>query len=101
VVVAGRWLARRSRLWLAQALQRVTLTPSMESLFLTATYYSVWILTLMVALIILGVPATAVVAVAGVVLVLLGVFGTLISAAFVLSIVLLMLGFEVPGTMDV
>jgi small conductance mechanosensitive channel len=73
VVVAGRWLARRSRLWLAQALQRVTLTPSMESLFLTVTYYSVWILTLMVALIILGVPATAVVAVAGVVLVLLGV----------------------------
>ena len=35
------------------------------------------------------------------ILVLLGVFGTLMTAAFVLSVVLLMLGFEMPGTMDV
>jgi small conductance mechanosensitive channel len=73
VMVAGRWLARRSRVWLAQVLARATLTPSMESLFLTVAYYSIWILTIMVALILLGVPATAVVAVVGVVLVLLGV----------------------------
>jgi small conductance mechanosensitive channel len=73
VVVAGRWLAQRSRLWLAQALERVTLTPSMVSLFLTVTYYGVWILTIMAALIVLGVPATAVLAVAGIALVLLGV----------------------------
>ncbi len=73
VVLAGRWLARRSRLWLAQALERVTLTPSMETLFLTMTYYAVWILTIMAALIALGVPATTVLAVAGIVLVVLGV----------------------------
>ncbi len=73
VIVAGRWLARRSRLWLAQALKRVTLTPSMETLFLTATYYSVWIVTIMVALIVLGVPAATVVAVVAIVVVILGV----------------------------
>lgn len=73
VILAGRWLARRSRIWLAQALTRVTLTPSMESLFQSVIYYGVWILAIMTALIILGVPATTVVAVAGIVLVLLGV----------------------------
>lgn len=73
IVLAGRWLARRSRVWLAQAMTRVSLTPSMESLFLSLIYYGVWILALMVALIVLGVPATTVVAVAGIVLVLLGV----------------------------
>jgi small conductance mechanosensitive channel len=73
VVLAGRWLARRSRLWLAQALTRVTLTPSMESLFLTVTYYGVWILTIMTALIVLGVPAATVVAVVAIVVVILGV----------------------------
>lgn len=73
VVLAGRWLAGRSRQWLAQILQRAALTPSMETLFLTATYYAVWILTLMVALIALGVPATTVVAVVGIVVVVLGV----------------------------
>ncbi len=73
IMVAGRWLARRSRIWLAQVLARATLTPSMESLFLSVTYYSVWILAIMLALIVLGVPATTVVAVVGIVLVLLGV----------------------------
>ena len=72
VMIAGRWLARRSRIWLAHSLKRVTLTPSMESLFTTLTYYGVWIVTLMVALIVLGVPATSVLAVAAVVLLLLG-----------------------------
>ena len=72
VLVAGRWLARRSRRWLAQSLKRVTLTPSMESLFTTLTYYSVWILTLMAALVVLGVPVTAVVTVVAVALLLLG-----------------------------
>ena len=72
VLVPGRWLARRSRRWLAQSLKRVTLTPSMESLFTTLTYYSVWILTLMAALVVLGVPVTAVVTVVAVALLLLG-----------------------------
>ena len=45
----------------------------MESLFLTATYYAMWILTIMVALIVLGVPATTVVAIVGIVVVVLGI----------------------------
>ena len=73
VVVAGRGLARRTRSWLAGMLKRAALTPSMESLFETVAYYGVWIMTLMAALIVLGVPATTVVAVVGVVLLLLGV----------------------------
>jgi small conductance mechanosensitive channel len=73
VVLVGRWLARRSRLWLAHALDRLTLTPSMETLFLTVSYYAVWILTIMTALVVLGVPVTTVLAVIGIVLVVLGV----------------------------
>lgn len=73
VVLIGRWLARRSRIWLARALERVTLTPSLVTLFLTATYYSVWILTIMAALIVLGVPAATVLAVVAIVVVILGV----------------------------
>lgn len=72
IMVAGRWLARRSRLWLGQVMERATLTPSMESLFLSVAYYSVWMLAIMAALIVLGVPAATVVAVVGVALVLLG-----------------------------
>ena len=73
VIIAGRWLARRTRTWLMQMLKRVTLTPSMETLFLTATYYAVWLVTIMVALIVLGVPVTIVVGVVGLVVVVLGV----------------------------
>lgn len=73
VVLAGRWLARRSRTWLAQVLTRTTLTPSMESLLLTATYYSVWIVTIMAALIVLGVSAATVVAVVAIVVIIIGV----------------------------
>jgi small conductance mechanosensitive channel len=73
VVLVGRWLARRSRLWLAHALDRLTLTPSMETLFLTVSYYAVWILTIMTALVVLGVPVATVLAVIGIVLVVLGV----------------------------
>jgi small conductance mechanosensitive channel len=73
IVLAGRWLARAARRWLAQVLKRATLTPSMETLFLTVTYYAVWILAIMLALIVLGVPAATVVAVAGLVIIVLGV----------------------------
>lgn len=73
VVIGGRWLARRSRSWLREVLIRATLTPSMMSLFEAMVYYGVWILTLMAALIVMGVPATAVVAVVGVALLLVGV----------------------------
>ncbi len=73
IIVAGRWLAHATRRWLAQVLTRATLTPSMETLFLTVAYYSVLILAIMLALIFLGVPAATVVALAGLVLIVLGV----------------------------
>lgn len=73
IVVAGRWLAVGSRRWLAHAFRRTTLTPSMETLFLTLAYYAVWILTAMLALILLGVPATTVVGLAALVVIVLGV----------------------------
>ncbi len=73
VLVAGRWLARRSRRWLAHGLQRVTLTPSLEALLHTVTYAAVWILTIMAALIVLGVPVTTVLLVAVLALLVVGV----------------------------
>ena len=73
VVILGRWLAVATRRWLASAFKRTTLTPSMESLFLTLAYYSVWILAMMLALIIMGVPAVTVVTVVGVVIIVLGI----------------------------
>lgn len=73
IVVAGRWLARGSRRWMAQAFDRTTLTLSMKTLFLTLTYYGVWILTMMVALIFLGVPVSVVLTLVALVLIVLGV----------------------------
>lgn len=65
IMVAGRSLAPQPPL-AGAGHQRATLTPSMESLFLSVAYYSVWMLAIMAALIVLGVPAATVVAVVGV-----------------------------------
>ena len=73
IVIVGRWLAIATRRWLVRAFRRTTLTPSMESLFLTLAYYGVWILAMMVALIVMGVPVVSVVTAAGVIIIVLGI----------------------------
>lgn len=73
IVIIGRWLASATRRWLASAFSRTSLTPSMITLFLTLAYYSVWILAMMIALIVMGVPATTVVAAVGIVIIILGI----------------------------
>lgn len=72
ILAAGGVLARVGR-WLAGRLMaRLTLTPSMVALFLSLTYYGIWLLAILLAVMALGVPVATVSATAGALLVVLG-----------------------------
>ena len=73
VILGGRRLAALARRRLRPILQRADLSPSMLTLTSTVTYYTIWLLTIMIALIALGVPVDTVLLVAVAVLVVLGI----------------------------
>ncbi|MFO7633291.1 MAG: mechanosensitive ion channel family protein [Caldilinea sp.] len=73
VVFLARWFAPWSRARLKPILNRTALTPALITLSLTAVYYGVWVLAVMLILSLLGFPVTAVLASAGVIFVVLGV----------------------------
>jgi small conductance mechanosensitive channel len=73
VWIVGRWVARRSRGWLTQSLQKTDLTESFVVLVTTVSYYGVLILAALLALAALGVPVTALGAALGVVVVVLAI----------------------------
>jgi small conductance mechanosensitive channel len=58
VWLVGRWLAKRSRGWLARSLQNTDLTESFITLITTVSYYGVLLLAALLALAALGVPVT-------------------------------------------
>jgi small conductance mechanosensitive channel len=68
----GRWLAGRVRKMLGARLAKTTLAPSMTRLLLLAAFYSIMFVTVVVALGIVGVPATAVLSASLIVVVILG-----------------------------
>lgn len=72
-LLIGRWLAGLSRRWLDRSLRGAGLTPSIITLVVTLTYYGILLVAAMLALIILGVPASAVIGVAGIAVVVLAV----------------------------
>lgn len=63
VLLAGRWLARRTRQWLIKPLQRVPMSETMVNLTTTLAYYTLLVLTVALALAFLGVPGSAILAV--------------------------------------
>lgn len=73
VFIIGRWLAGHSRGWLIKSLRRTNLTESLITLLVTLSYYGIIILTVMVALAILGVPTTTIVGIVGIVTVVLAI----------------------------
>jgi small conductance mechanosensitive channel len=73
VLIIGRWLAGHTRGWLIKSTKRTNLTESLITLFVTLSYYGIIILTVMVALAILGVPTTTIVGIAGIVIIVLAI----------------------------
>ena len=73
ILLAGRKLADLGRSRLRPILVRARLSPSMVTLATTATYYSIWLIAIMTALVVLGVPFDTVLLIAVAVLVVLGI----------------------------
>lgn len=72
ILLAGGVLARIGRTVAGRLIVRLTPMPSMEALFLSLTYYGIWLLAILLAVTSLGVPVATVTATAGAVLVVLG-----------------------------
>ena len=73
VLLIGRASAGMARRGLIRSLNKTALTESLINLILTISYYGILLVTIMVALILLGVPATAVVGIVALVLAILAV----------------------------
>ncbi|MFN8378315.1 MAG: mechanosensitive ion channel [Anaerolineae bacterium] len=73
VFIVGLWLARFTRRRLRAAIKRAPVSVSVASLLVTVAYYGILALTVAVALIALGFPATTVVAVLAIVIIILGI----------------------------
>jgi len=72
-LLLGRWLARRVRPTLRKALLHTDLTASLIHLVDTAVYYLILLTALLLALSFVGVPATTLLTIVGVVVVILGI----------------------------
>lgn len=70
-LLIGRWLARAARRLVIRALNRTDLTPSMTTIFVAVAYYGIWLLAVMAALLVLGVPNGVVLTSVGIVIVIL------------------------------
>lgn len=73
IVLAGRWLAHLARRWVQRALKKTTLTESIAQLAERATYYSILMGAVLVALAVIGVLTTSLIYTIGIVLVIFGV----------------------------
>jgi small conductance mechanosensitive channel len=73
VFFVGRWLARRARTALKLALGKTAIAPSMTRLLLLLVYYSILLITLIVALALIGFPITALLTASLIIVVILGI----------------------------
>ena len=73
VFIFGRWLASRARTGLRQALLKTTIAPSMTRLLLLLVYYGILLITLIIALALVGFPITALLTASLIVVVILGI----------------------------
>jgi small conductance mechanosensitive channel len=72
VVLAGALLARFGRNAADRVVNRLTLTPSLRTFFVTITFYGIWAMAIFLALALIGVPMTSLVAAIGAISVVLG-----------------------------
>lgn len=73
VLIFGRFLAGATRRLLLRSLQKTALTESLNILITTLSYYAVLILTVLLALAILGVPLSILAGAAGLVIIVLAI----------------------------
>jgi len=73
VFMVGRWLAGRARTTLRVALSKTTLAPSMTRLLLLLVYYGILLITLIIALALIGFPITALLTASLIIVVVLGI----------------------------
>jgi small conductance mechanosensitive channel len=73
VFMVGRWLASRARTTLRVALGKTTLAPSMTRLLLLLVYFGILLITLIIALALIGFPITALLTASLIVVVVLGI----------------------------
>ena len=73
VFIVGRWLASRARKALRQALSKTAMAPSMTRLLLLLVYYGILLLTLILALALVGFPITALLTGSLIIVVILGI----------------------------
>jgi small conductance mechanosensitive channel len=72
IILVAIVLARLGRRAVRRLMDRLTLTPSLENLFETLTFYGIWILGILFALTVVGVPITNLVAAASAITVAAG-----------------------------
>jgi small conductance mechanosensitive channel len=73
VFLIGRWLARRVRATLAVTLGKTALAPSMARLLILAAYYGILLLSLILALALIGFPISALLTASLIIVVILGI----------------------------
>jgi len=73
VFLFGRWLARRVRILLHVRLAKTTLAPSMARLMILAAYYGIMLVTVILALALIGFPIEALLTASLVIVVILGI----------------------------
>ncbi len=73
ILIVGRWLANFARKGLLTSLKRTDLTESMNTLFVTLTYYTIFVLSILLALAVLGVPTTTLITAVGIIVVVLAI----------------------------
>jgi small conductance mechanosensitive channel len=72
VVLVGALLARFGRNAASRLVNRLTLTPSLRTFFVTITFYGIWAMAIFLALAMVGVPVTSLIAALGAISVVLG-----------------------------
>ena len=60
-LIVGRWLARSSRKWLQTVLKKQELPKSITTVLVNITYFTIWLLTILTMLALMGVPIQALV----------------------------------------
>ena len=73
ILIVGRAVANLAKKGLLSSLKRTDLTESLNTLIVTLTYYTIMVLSVLLALAVLGVPTTTLVTVAGLVVVVLAI----------------------------
>ena len=73
IVLVGRWLARMARRWVQRGLKKMTVTETVAQLIERATYYSILLGAVLVAMAVMGVPTTSIIYTIGIVLIIFGV----------------------------